>query len=90
MVNSTKALPVALICPTSSQKFVSTLVSSRMHNTDHGQVSAVLEYLYKNDYTPRLLHNKRKDTWEIEDIDKYAATVNHHAVKTPLLKDTAI
>ncbi|KAL9116102.1 MAG: hypothetical protein Q9227_000471 [Pyrenula ochraceoflavens] len=30
-------------------------------------LSAVLEYMYKGDYYPRLLHNKRKDTWELED-----------------------
>ncbi|KPI44387.1 uncharacterized protein AB675_8612 [Cyphellophora attinorum] len=53
-------------------------------------LSAVLEFLYKQDYSPRLIHNKRKDTWEIEDADKYEATIVHHAVKGPLLKDTAI
>lgn len=29
--------------------------------------SAVLEYLYKGDYYPRLLHNKRRNSWELED-----------------------
>jgi len=29
--------------------------------------SCVLEYLYKGDYYPRLLHNKRRNTWELED-----------------------
>lgn len=29
--------------------------------------SSVLEYLYKGDYYPRLLHNKRRNTWELED-----------------------
>jgi len=29
--------------------------------------SCVLEYLYKGDYYPRLLHNKRRSTWELED-----------------------
>ncbi|RYP39422.1 hypothetical protein DL768_010716 [Monosporascus sp. mg162] len=28
--------------------------------------SAVLEYLYKGDYYPRLLHNKHRNTWELE------------------------
>jgi len=27
----------------------------------------VLEFLYKGDYYPRLLHNKRRNTWELED-----------------------
>lgn len=29
--------------------------------------SAVLEYLYKGDYYPRLLHDKRRNSWELED-----------------------
>jgi hypothetical protein len=29
--------------------------------------SAILEYLYKGDYYPRLLHNKRRNSWELED-----------------------
>lgn len=29
--------------------------------------SAVLEYLYKGDYYPRLIHNKYRNTWELED-----------------------
>ncbi|ORY57449.1 uncharacterized protein BCR38DRAFT_413849 [Pseudomassariella vexata] len=29
--------------------------------------SAVLEYLYKGDYYPRLLHNKNRNSWELED-----------------------
>jgi len=29
--------------------------------------SAVLEYLYKGDYYPRLMHNKRHGSWELED-----------------------
>ncbi|KAK4145963.1 uncharacterized protein C8A04DRAFT_26124 [Dichotomopilus funicola] len=29
--------------------------------------SAILEYLYKGDYYPRLLHNKQRNSWELED-----------------------
>jgi hypothetical protein len=29
--------------------------------------SCVLEFLYKGDYYPRLVHNKRKSCWELED-----------------------
>ncbi|CAK7241583.1 MAG: hypothetical protein STHCBS139747_003046 [Sporothrix thermara] len=29
--------------------------------------SAVLEYLYKGDYYPRLLHSKHRNSWELED-----------------------
>ncbi|KAI9740882.1 MAG: hypothetical protein M1818_004487 [Claussenomyces sp. TS43310] len=32
--------------------------------------SCVLEYLYKGDYYPRLLHDKRRSTWELEDAGK--------------------
>jgi len=30
-------------------------------------LSCILEYLYKGDYYPRLIHNKRRNTWDIED-----------------------
>jgi len=30
-------------------------------------LSCVLEFLYKGDYYPRLLHNKRRNTWDLED-----------------------
>ncbi|EEH38029.1 hypothetical protein PAAG_00950 [Paracoccidioides lutzii Pb01] len=30
-------------------------------------LSCILEYLYKGDYYPRLLHNKRRDLWELEN-----------------------
>lgn len=36
--------------------------------------SAVLEYLYKGDYYPRLLHNKRRNSWELEDSARQGAT----------------
>jgi hypothetical protein len=29
--------------------------------------STILEYLYKGDYYPRLLHNKHRGSWELED-----------------------
>ncbi|KAK3687558.1 hypothetical protein B0T22DRAFT_478864 [Podospora appendiculata] len=29
--------------------------------------SGILEYLYKGDYYPRLLHNKHRNSWELED-----------------------
>lgn len=29
--------------------------------------SAVLEYLYKGDYYPRLIHNRTRNSWELED-----------------------
>ena len=53
-------------------------------------LSAILEYLYKGDYFPRLMHNRRKDTWELEDNGATETTIFHHAEKQALLKDTAI
>jgi len=29
--------------------------------------SAILEYLYKGDYSPRLVHDRKRDTWSLED-----------------------
>lgn len=59
--------------------------------------SSVLEYLYKGDYYPRLLHNKRRNSWEIEQTPADArgggsveSTVYHQDASGPLLKDTVI
>ena len=58
--------------------------------------SSVLEYLYKGDYYPRLLHDKRRNSWQLEgtqDINgrgTVESTVFHDGVGGVLLKDTAI
>lgn len=56
--------------------------------------SSVLEYLYKGDYYPRLMHNKRRNSWELEapaeDGRGVESTIYHHAVDGDLLKDTVI
>jgi hypothetical protein len=64
--------------------------------------SCVLEYLYKGDYYPRLLHNKRRSTWELEDAVKspnpesgggrgsVEATTYISSVREHLLRDTVI
>ncbi|KOS43219.1 hypothetical protein ACN38_g5854 [Penicillium nordicum] len=65
-------------------------------------LSCVLEYLYKGDYYPRLRHNSRTQTWELEDADagvgagtsgelgQATATVFHHRARGVILRDTAI
>ena len=61
-------------------------------------VSAVLEYLYKGDYYPRLLHDKKRNVWTLEDAPtdnlsgrgSVESTVYHNGVGGVLLKDTAI
>ncbi|KAJ4311408.1 hypothetical protein N0V84_010461 [Fusarium piperis] len=57
--------------------------------------SSVLEYLYKGDYYPRLVHNKRRNSWEIEPTSEeeraaVESTVYHRGVDGDLLKDTVI
>ncbi|OAQ73440.1 BTB/POZ-like protein [Pochonia chlamydosporia 170] len=55
--------------------------------------SSVLEYLYKGDYFPRLMHNKRRNSWELEPADAERAiesTVYHRGIDGDLLKDTVI
>lgn len=55
--------------------------------------SSILEYLYKGDYYPRLIHDKKRNTWELEptgDDGRCEATIHHHGVDGELLKDTAI
>lgn len=56
--------------------------------------SSVLEYLYKGDYYPRLVHNKRRNSWELETGEGQSgsveSTVYHHGVDGEILKDTVI
>ena len=67
--------------------------------------SSVLEYLYKGDYYPRLLHDKRRNTWALEaehagaptteTVDQYGrgsveSTIYHRGVDGALLKDTVV
>lgn len=57
----------------------------------------MLEYLYKGDYYPRLLHNKRRNSWELEDAadnnggrGAVESTVYHQGTGQTLLKDTLL
>jgi hypothetical protein len=65
--------------------------------------SCVLEYLYKGDYFPRLMHDKRRNTWMLEgvvgtpDLKKDGrnggsseATIFHSGVGDVILRDTAV
>jgi len=66
--------------------------------------SCVLEYLYKGDYYPRLMHDKRRNTWQLEGNTEAAspqlnggrgganieATVFHSGVGDFILRDTAV
>ena len=50
-------------------KFLATAHAKRIELPDEEPeiFSCVLEYLYKGDYYPRLLHSKKRDTWSLED-----------------------
>lgn len=55
--------------------------------------SSVLEYLYRGDYFPRLAHNKRRNSCELEsaDAERVAeSTVYHGGIDGNLLRDTVI
>ncbi|KAM5430549.1 hypothetical protein McanMca71_006890 [Microsporum canis] len=62
-------------------------------------LSCVLEFLYKGDYYPRLMHNKRRNSWLLEDAEDFSktggrgsceATIFHPGVNDYLLRDTVI
>jgi len=62
-------------------------------------LSCVLEFLYKGDYYPNLLHNKRRNSWELEgaqDINKHGgrgsseSTMFHSGIGDNLLRDTVV
>lgn len=61
--------------------------------------SCVLEYLYKGDYYPRLLHDKRRNAWELEDAKESEknggrgtghSTIYLSDVGGDVLRDTAV
>lgn len=55
--------------------------------------SAVLEYLYTGDYTPRMVLNSRRNSWELEqnsDRENNTCSFYHAGVDGDVLKDTAI
>ncbi|KAI0810385.1 hypothetical protein GGR55DRAFT_678978 [Xylaria sp. FL0064] len=79
-----------------SDQYLDPQQGKRVHLPDDEPeiFSSILEYLYKGDYYPRLVHNKRRNSWEIEQLDEERgsaeATVYHHAVDGDILKDTVI
>lgn len=79
-----------------SQSYMDSQDNKRLYLGEEPEVfSSILEYLYKGDYTPRLVHNKRKNTWEMEQLGEESdapseTTVYHHSVDGYVLKDTVI
>jgi len=64
-------------------------------------LSCILEYLYKGDYYPRLLHDKKRNTWTLEGATDEAdprtggrgtpePTIFHSGVGDVILRDTAV
>lgn len=61
-------------------------------------LSCVLEFLYKGDYYPRLLHNKRRNTWDLEDAQDIKtggrgnceSTIFLSALGGEILRDTVV
>jgi hypothetical protein len=62
-------------------------------------LSCVLEFLYKGDYYPRLLHNKRRNTWDLENAEEdlkiggrgsSASTIYLSEAGGDVLRDTAV
>ncbi|KAI1167035.1 hypothetical protein F5B18DRAFT_519055 [Nemania serpens] len=79
-----------------SDQYMDPQTGKRLHLPDDEPeiFSSILEYLYKGDYYPRLIHNKRRNSWEIEQLDEERGsgetTIYHHAIDGDILKDTVI
>ena len=54
--------------------------------------SAVLEFLYKGDYSPKIAYDKKRSSWYLEDggVTAPDGTVQHTQDGRVLLKDTLI
>lgn len=92
---------VLLLSPFFAAAFKGSFVEARtkqveLPDEEPEVFSSVLEYLYKGDYYPRLLLDKRRDTWSLEDAPQkpgrgyVKSTVFHNGVGGVILKDTAI
>ncbi|KAI0151661.1 hypothetical protein GGR57DRAFT_471070 [Xylariaceae sp. FL1272] len=79
-----------------SEQYMDLQNGKRIHLSDEEPeiFSSVLEYLYKGDYYPRLIHNKRRNSWELEPVDdehgSNESTIYRHAIDGDILKDTII
>ncbi|KAK8208302.1 hypothetical protein IWZ01DRAFT_520721 [Phyllosticta capitalensis] len=75
-----------------TQFFESTNRRIELPDEEPEVFSSVLEYLYKGDYYPRLQHDRKRNTWYLEDGFQVGgaaeSTVHMHGVA--VLKDTAI
>jgi len=84
------------------QYFESTNRRIELPTEEPETFSCILEYLYKGDYYPRLVHDKRRQTWMLEGAvsspdpnkgDRVAAvepTFYHTGVGDVILRDTAV
>jgi hypothetical protein len=73
-----------------------------LHDEEPEIFSCILEYLYKGDYSPRLMHDKRRDTWMLEGDTESpkiggrgpqanpSATIFHSGLGDVILRDTAV
>lgn len=69
-----------------------------LHDEEPEILSCVLEFLYKGDYYPRLINNKRRNTWELEDAQDLKnggrgsseSTIYLAAVGGEVLRDTVV
>lgn len=54
--------------------------------------SAVLEFLYKGDYSPKLVYDKKRSSWYLDSDDNGGgeSTILHGSIGGPVLKDTVI
>ncbi|PKY04407.1 hypothetical protein P168DRAFT_290473 [Aspergillus campestris IBT 28561] len=84
----------ATVCAQSSDSPGGSRIS--LPNEQPEVLSCILEFLYKGDYSPRLLRNRRYNTWELEgsrtdsEGQSSGATIFHHAAGAEILRDTAI
>ncbi|TKX24457.1 BTB/POZ domain-containing protein 14 [Elsinoe australis] len=76
-----------------SHQFFETTRRIGLPNEEPEVFSAILEYLYKGDYTPRLEMDKKRGSWYLADggtTGMSESTVYQASVGAHILKDTAI
>nr|POF17052.1 hypothetical protein CFP56_57867 [Quercus suber] len=87
--------PVSRPCPDGpcrTQFFESSGKRIDLPHEEPEVFSAVLEYLYKGDYSPKLIYDKKRASWLLDDVDGPGSesTIHSNGVGGSVLKDTMI
>ena len=72
------------------QFFQTTNKRVDLHDEEPEVFSSILEYLYKGDYSPRMEFDKKRNSWNLQDVGNGVNEAIVQSPAGPILKDTVI